>query len=105
MNINNKILDTMHLLKSNLDLEFNTDTQYNLRSKSFLSIFSESIKKINALEARSENTSKKFELGSRDVELHDVVLDMQKASIALHFGIQATNKLIGAYQEIMNMNI
>uniref|UniRef100_A0A1A9UKM4 Flagellar hook-basal body complex protein FliE n=1 Tax=Glossina austeni TaxID=7395 RepID=A0A1A9UKM4_GLOAU len=65
----------------------------------------DSIKKINTLELQAENISKKFEIGNQNIGINDVMLEMQKASIALNFGIQVTNKLIGAYQEIMNMNV
>ena len=40
--------------------------------------------------------------GSSDIALNDVMLAMQKSSISFSFGMQARNKMISAYQEIMN---
>ncbi|WP_335334087.1 flagellar hook-basal body complex protein FliE [Candidatus Sodalis pierantonius] len=38
-------------------------------------------------------------------DLFNKAVEMQKASLALHLGIQVNNKLINAYQEVMNMAI
>ncbi len=40
--------------------------------------------------------------GSSDIGLNDVMLSMQKSSISFNFGVQARNKMLSAYQEIMN---
>jgi flagellar hook-basal body complex protein FliE len=44
-----------------------------------------------------------FELGTSNVGLNDVMVDLQKANIALQTGIQVRNRLVAAYQEIMNL--
>lgn len=49
--------------------------------------------------------AEKFELGVPGIALNDVMVEMQKASLALHLGIQVNNKLINAYQEVMNMAV
>ncbi|MBQ4797464.1 flagellar hook-basal body complex protein FliE, partial [Pectobacterium versatile] len=46
-----------------------------------------------------------FTLGKPGVALNDVMVDNQKASIALQMGVQVRNKLVSAYQEVMNMTI
>ena len=40
--------------------------------------------------------------GSSDIGLNDVMLAMQTSSISFSFGVQARNKMLSAYQEIMN---
>ncbi|MDK1009411.1 flagellar hook-basal body complex protein FliE, partial [Cronobacter sakazakii] len=37
--------------------------------------------------------------------LNDVMVDLQKSSISLQMGIQVRNKLVAAYQDIMNMQV
>jgi flagellar hook-basal body complex protein FliE len=37
------------------------------------------------------------------VALNDVMVDMQKANISFQMGLQVRNKVVAAYQEIMNM--
>ena len=39
------------------------------------------------------------------MNLHEVMLDKQKASIAFEAGVQVRNRLVTAYKEIMNMQI
>ena len=39
------------------------------------------------------------------VDLPQVMLDMQKASVSLRATVEVRNKLVGAYQEIMNMPV
>jgi flagellar hook-basal body complex protein FliE len=37
------------------------------------------------------------------VALNDVMVDMQKANIGFQMGLQVRNRVVAAYQEIMNM--
>ena len=49
--------------------------------------------------------AEKFTLGEPGVALNDVMTDVQKSSISLQMGIQVRNKLVSAYQDIMNMQL
>lgn len=66
---------------------------------------------ISAIEKVNEsqvNATKKAQLFTQEVpgvELSDVMVDSQKATISLQFAVQVRNKLVTAYQEIMNMQI
>ncbi len=53
----------------------------------------------NAAHAQAEA----FELGTPGVSLNDVMIDLQKANVAFQTGIQVRNRLVAAYQEIMNL--
>ncbi|WJV64759.1 flagellar hook-basal body complex protein FliE [Pectobacteriaceae bacterium CE70] len=53
----------------------------------------------------SKTQAQKFDLGESGVALNDVMIDLQKASLSLQMGIQVRNKLVSAYQEIMNMTV
>jgi len=46
-----------------------------------------------------------FELGAPNIELHDVVIGLQKANIEFQATVQVRNKLVAAYNDIMNMQI
>ncbi|MCM1513064.1 MAG: flagellar hook-basal body complex protein FliE [Oxalobacter formigenes] len=60
---------------------------------------------VNSLQVQSEHLGQQFSLGNDDVQLSDVMISMQKASIALQTTVQARNRLVSAYQEIMGMQI
>ncbi|AIR67000.1 flagellar hook-basal body complex protein FliE [Cedecea neteri] len=55
----------------------------------------------NSARAQAE----KFALGTPGVALNDVMVDLQKSSVSLAMGIQVRNKLVAAYQEVMNMQV
>ena len=61
-----------------------------------------SISEINKLQAHSKNLSQQWMSGESDIGLNDVMLAMQKSSVSFSFGMQVRNKMISAYQEIMN---
>jgi len=44
-----------------------------------------------------------FIMGTGDVQLNDVMIDMQKASIGFQAAVQVRNKLVAAYQTIASM--
>ena len=46
-----------------------------------------------------------FERGTPGVELPQVMLEMQKASVSFRALTEVRNRLVNAYQEIMNMPI
>ena len=59
---------------------------------------------MNDLQNISTNSQNEFQMGG-DIPLTEVVMNMQKASIAFEATLQVRNKVLTAYQEIMNMPI
>lgn len=43
--------------------------------------------------------------GRRQVEVHDVMIEMEKASMAMQLTLQVRNKLLEGYQEISRMQV
>lgn len=72
--------------------------------KSFDDILKESLQKVNVDLLNSEKLTGEFALG-KDVELHQVVLASEQASLALQLTVQIRTKMIEAYQEIMRMQL
>ncbi|MFA5677513.1 MAG: flagellar hook-basal body complex protein FliE [Pseudomonas sp.] len=64
-----------------------------------------SIERINQLQATSRSQAEAFQIGDPGVSLNDVMVDMQKASIAFQMGVQVRNRLVAAYKDIMNMQV
>ncbi|QJC55162.1 Flagellar hook-basal body complex protein FliE [Polaromonas vacuolata] len=62
-----------------------------------------SLERINDLQQSAGAQAEAFEMGTPGVALNDVMVDMQKANIGFQTGIQVRNKMVQAYQEIMNM--
>lgn len=64
-----------------------------------------SIERINQLQEDARAQVRGFESGNPDIALNDVMVDMQKASLAFEMGVQVRNRLVNAYKEIMNMQV
>jgi flagellar hook-basal body complex protein FliE len=74
-------------------------------SGSFAAALKSSLDKINDDQQTAANEGKAFELGAPNVSLSDVMVDGAKANIAFNFGIQVRNKLVAAYNDIMQMSV
>lgn len=62
-----------------------------------------SIERISNAQEHAYGQAEAFEMGKPGVALNDVMVDMQKANIGFQTGLQVRNKVVAAYQEIMNM--
>ena len=48
---------------------------------------------------------REFDLNAPNVNLHEVMVSLQKASLSFQTMVQVRNRLVSAYQEIMNMQV
>lgn len=79
--------------------------QSNSDSVLFSSLLFDSINNINDVRSTARTQAQDYIKGTSDIGLNDVMVSMQKSSIALNLGIQVRNKMVSAYQEIMNMAV
>ncbi|MFL9869678.1 flagellar hook-basal body complex protein FliE [Paraburkholderia fungorum] len=71
----------------------------------FASALKASLDKISGDQTKAVGESQAFELGASNVSLNDVMVDMQKANVGFQFGLQVRNKLVTAYNDIMQMSV
>lgn len=64
-----------------------------------------SLDRISSAQQHAASQAEAFELGKPGVALNDVMVDMAKAGIGFQTGLQVRNKVVAAYQEIMNMPV
>lgn len=64
-----------------------------------------SIQRINRLQQSANTKAVAFQAGDPSVELNDLMVDMQKASVAFQMGLQVRNRLVSAYRDVMNMQV
>lgn len=69
-------------------------------SGTFKQLFDETAKNLES----ADNAVKENSTGG-PVDLHDVMIAMEKADISLQMLVQVRNKTVDAYQEIMRMQI
>jgi flagellar hook-basal body complex protein FliE len=71
----------------------------------FANILSKGIDQVNQTEQSATQLSAAFQRGVPGVELPQVMLEMQKASVSFRALTEVRNRLVSAYQEIMNMQV
>lgn len=64
-----------------------------------------SLEQVSSAQSAAQQLGQKFTIGDDKVSLSDVMISMQKANISFQATIQVRNKLVSAYQDIMNMQI
>jgi flagellar hook-basal body complex protein FliE len=60
---------------------------------------------VNAMQSNAAMLGQKFASGDPSVELADSMIASQKASIGFAATLQVRNKIVSAYQEVMNMQV
>ena len=74
-----------------------------VESGGFAAELKRSINNISTAQTSAYSQAEAFELGKPGVALNDVMVDLQKANVAFQTGVQVRNRLVNAYQEVMNM--
>lgn len=72
-------------------------------SGGFAGELKKSLGRISDSQQNAYSQAEAFELGKPGVALNDVMVDLQKANIGFQMGLQVRNKVVAAYQEVMNM--
>ena len=71
----------------------------------FASILKQGLSAVSQTEQRANQLTEAFERGTPGVELPQVMLEISKASVSLKAVSEVRNRLISAYQDIMNMQL
>lgn len=72
--------------------------------QSFKSWLNAAVADVNQAQLASENMTEKMARGEQ-VDLHEVMLTAEKASVTLQTTTEIRNKVIEAYQEMMRMQV
>jgi len=72
---------------------------------SFSDLLRTSIDKVNDMQESAASAAEAFEVGAPDVTLPEVMIALQKANLSFQAMTEVRNRLVSAYQEVMNMPI
>ncbi|HID65415.1 MAG TPA: flagellar hook-basal body complex protein FliE [Aquificaceae bacterium] len=75
-----------------------------LQEKDIVENFKSFVEWVNEKQLRSKNLKKRV-LRGEDIPLHQIVLEAEKAKVALNLLIEVRNKLLEAYKELMKMQV
>jgi flagellar hook-basal body complex protein FliE len=79
-------------------------TRVQAKGPSFTESIKELVSKVNDADNKADALGEAYQRGE-DVPLTDVVLSMQKASLSFEATLQVRNKVLKAYEDIMNMPV
>lgn len=71
---------------------------------SFKKLLQNNLNKVNEMQLLSHQESIKFATGESD-NLHELMITLEEAKLALQVAVEVRNKILEAYQEILRMQI
>jgi flagellar hook-basal body complex protein FliE len=71
----------------------------------FSAVLKQALDGVNSAQKNAEGLAREFQLDNSNVSLEDTMVAMQKANISFQAVVQVRNKLVSAYQDIMNMPV
>ncbi len=75
------------------------------KTPGFGEVMSQAINKVNDVQKTSSAMATAYEQGVPGVDITDVMIASQKASVSFQAMVQVRNKLVEAYRDVMNMPI
>ena len=75
------------------------------KSGDFGNMLMDALKEVNATQQNTRAMQNSFMAGQPGVEVHDLMIAMEKSSTAMQLTLQVRNKLLEAYQEMTRMQI
>src|SRR5690348_635202 len=72
---------------------------------SFANVLKNGLTAVNQSQQKADDLATAFQRGTPGVELADVMIEMQKANVSFRAATEVRNRMVSAYQEIMNMQI
>ena len=71
----------------------------------FAEVLKNSINKVNETQTQSTAMAEKMAAGDTNQNLHEVMIALQTASVSFQEMVQVRNKIVSAYQDVMNMQV
>ncbi|MBI5683231.1 MAG: flagellar hook-basal body complex protein FliE [Deltaproteobacteria bacterium] len=69
----------------------------------FSTVLKDAVEKADAVQKEADKTIKEFSAGK--VNLHETMIAMEKANLTFQLMLQARNKIVAAYEEIMRTQV
>ena len=71
----------------------------------FSDILKQSVEKVNDTQMNANKLAEAFQAGDPNVQVSEVMVALQKSNVSFQAMLQVRNKLVNAYQDIMNMQV
>jgi flagellar hook-basal body complex protein FliE len=71
----------------------------------FANLMKSSLDRVASMQNQATALADAYESGDKSIDLTKVMLEVQKASLAFRAMTEVRNKLVDAYQQVMNMSV
>lgn len=71
----------------------------------FAKVLTAAIDQVNQAQQQAQQMAENFTAGQNNVNLQDVMVNLQKANLSFQQMVQVRNKLVSAYNDIINMQV
>ncbi|MCG8415946.1 MAG: flagellar hook-basal body complex protein FliE [Pseudomonadales bacterium] len=96
-----QVLNQMRILSQSHQLQGVQETN----GPQFANVLKESLNQVSELQQEASAMKTAFETGDPDVDITEVMIAVEKASLSFEAITEVRNKLLTAYQEVMNMQV
>ena len=102
----NQVLQQMRAMAAAAESRPNTPTAAGEAPPvDFAQLLKDSLDTVNEAQGTASEMARSFELGEKGVDLAEVMVAAQKASLSFEAMKQVRNQLLNAYRDIMNMSV
>lgn len=71
----------------------------------FQEVLQAAVRGVSDAQGAAQSKAQAYQLGDDKVSLEEVMISMQRASLAMQGMVQVRNRLVEAYREVMNMQV
>ncbi|GGK72835.1 flagellar hook-basal body complex protein FliE [Amphritea balenae] len=75
------------------------------KGDSFADLLKNAVDGVNNSQAEAKSLATAYEKGVQGVDLHQVMISMEKASVSFQAMTQVRNRMVSAYEDVMKMPI
>lgn len=98
----NKVLTQMRAMAAQLEPKAPVADE---GKENFAAVMTDAVNRVSEQQTIANDMATNFQTGAADTSVAEVMVAMQKASLSFQAMTEVRNKLVDAYQEIMNMPI
>ncbi len=101
----NQVLQQMRDMSSMAGNKLPLDPTAEISKPDFSQLLKDSVNQVNHMQKTASGMATAFESGDPSVDLSEVMIAIQKASVSFQAMTQVRNNLVSAYKEVMNMSV
>ena len=101
----NQVLQQMRNMSAMAENKMSVNPGESASGPEFAQLMKDSVNQVNQTQKSAMGLATAFEAGDPSVDLSEVMVAMQKASISFQAMTQVRNNLVSAYKEVMNMQV